>query len=66
MKRASYFESDPDSKSQLPSAVLDEIVLALQEIHYGSVEIVIHDSRVVQIERKQKTRFDGESFRNQR
>ena len=29
-----------------------QILRALQEIRYGSVEIVIHDSKVVQIERK--------------
>jgi hypothetical protein len=31
---------------------------AIERTHYGSVEIIIHDSRVVQIERKEKTRFD--------
>jgi hypothetical protein len=31
---------------------------ALREIRYGSVEIVIHGSRVVQIERREKLRLD--------
>lgn len=35
-----------------------EILLAIKGIRYGSVEIVIHDSKVVQIERKEKVRFD--------
>lgn len=35
------------------------ILLALKGIRYGSVEIVVHDSKVVQIERKEKTRFDS-------
>ncbi|MGH7205575.1 MAG: YezD family protein [Nitrospiraceae bacterium] len=35
-----------------------KILLALKGIRYGSVEIVIHDSRLVQIERKEKIRFD--------
>lgn len=35
-----------------------ELRLALSEIRYGSVEIVIQDSRVVQIERREKVRFD--------
>ena len=40
-----------------------EILRALQEIRYGSVEIVIHDSKVVQIERKEKIRIDTNSSR---
>ncbi len=35
-----------------------KILFALKGIRYGSVEIVIHDSRIVQIERKEKVRFD--------
>ncbi|HEU5407839.1 MAG TPA: YezD family protein [Nitrospira sp.] len=35
------------------------ILLALKGIRFGSVEIIVHDSKVVQIERKEKTRFDG-------
>ena len=35
-----------------------EIRLALSQIRYGSIEIVIQDSRVVQIERREKVRFD--------
>ena len=35
-----------------------ELRRALVEIRYGSIEIVIQDSRVVQIERREKVRFD--------
>jgi hypothetical protein len=35
-----------------------KILRALQEIRYGSMEIIIHDSRIVQIERKEKIRID--------
>jgi hypothetical protein len=35
-----------------------EILRAIRNIRFGSVEITIHDSRVVQIERKQKRRFE--------
>jgi len=31
---------------------------ALKEIRYGSIEITIHDSKVVQIERKEKIRLE--------
>lgn len=35
-----------------------ELRSALAAIRYGSIEIVIQDSRVVQIERREKVRFD--------
>ena len=34
------------------------ILRAIRQIRYGSVEIIIHDSRIVQIERKEKIRMD--------
>lgn len=39
--------------------VEEAILRALKGIRFGSVEIIVHDSRVVQIERKEKARFDG-------
>ena len=39
------------------------ILLALRHIRYGSVEIIIHDSRIVQIERKEKIRMNTDSSR---
>ena len=35
-----------------------ELRHALSEIRFGSIEIIIQDSRVVQIERREKVRFD--------
>ena len=40
-----------------------QIIRALQDIRYGSVEIIVHDSKVVQIERKEKIRIDTNSSR---
>lgn len=40
-----------------------KILRALQDIRYGSVEIIIHDSKIVQIERKEKIRIDRDSLR---
>ena len=37
--------------------VLDQIAAAVRQIRYGSVELTIHDGRVVQIETRAKTRF---------
>lgn len=39
------------------------ILQALKGIRFGSVEIIVHDSKVVQIERKEKTRFDTDLSR---
>jgi hypothetical protein len=39
----------------------NQIAVALQGIRFGSVEIIIHDSKVVQIERKEKLHFDKSS-----
>lgn len=41
-----------------PDEVLNKIASAIRGVRYGAVEIVIQDSRVVQIERKEKFRFD--------
>ena len=38
-------------------AIEEEILHAIRSVRYGSVEIVIQDSKVVQIERKEKFRF---------
>lgn len=35
-----------------------QIVQAVKGIRFGSVEITIHEGKVVQIERKEKLRFD--------
>ena len=34
-----------------------EIQRALRGLRFGSLEIIVHDSNVVQIERREKTRF---------
>jgi hypothetical protein len=47
----------PETK-RLPPEVEQEIVRAVSRIDYGSVEIVVHDGRVVQIECREKIRID--------
>lgn len=39
--------------------IANQIADILQEIKFGSIEITIHESKVVQIERKEKLRFDS-------
>jgi len=43
--------------------IAHKILLAIKDLRFGSVEIVIHDSKVVQIERKEKIRIDANSSR---
>ena len=43
--------------------LLRELAAALEGLRYGSVEIVVHDSRVVQIERREKMRLSPEALR---
>jgi hypothetical protein len=41
-----------------PSPTQQAIAAALAGLRYGSVEIVVHDGRIVQIERREKWRMD--------
>ncbi|MFZ0659277.1 MAG: YezD family protein [Candidatus Binataceae bacterium] len=41
-----------------PSDVLERISQAIQGVRFGSVEVVIQDGKIIQIERKEKFRFD--------
>ncbi len=50
--------SDPAGK-RLAVDVGQEILRAVANIEYGSVEVVIHDGRVVQIECREKIRMTG-------
>jgi hypothetical protein len=54
-------ERKPDDSKGADDEVLEramrEILRSVKSVRFGSVEITIHDSRVVQIERKEKVRF---------
>jgi hypothetical protein len=47
-------QAEPDSGDE----ILRRIANAISGVRFGSVEVVIQDSRVVQIERKEKFHFD--------
>lgn len=38
--------------------LVQQVLRALRGIRYGSIELLVHDGRVVQIERKEKLRFE--------
>ena len=46
-------------KMNIKQDVLEEILKSIQQINYGEVVIVIHNSKIVQIERKEKKRFQS-------
>ena len=48
------FQPEPGSSDE----ILQRIANAISGVRFGSVEVVIQDSRIVQIERKEKFRFD--------
>jgi hypothetical protein len=45
------------------SRIEQTILQALKDLRFGSVEIIVHDSKVVQIERREKVRVELESSR---
>lgn len=59
-------ESGQDQSLPLPPALLHELRLALQAIRYGTIELVIHNGRVVQLERREKVRFEHEVTESRR
>ena len=46
------------SSKERNAEIEQQILRAVKSIRYGSVEIIIHDSKVVQIDRKEKIRLD--------
>ena len=43
---------------KLPTSITQEILRAVASIEYGSVEIIIHEGKVVQIECREKIRLN--------
>ena len=46
--------------TSLPPGLLHELILALRSIRYGAIELVIHDGRVVQLEKREKVPLQTE------
>lgn len=58
MKREPIFpmpQAAPDADAE--AAVLREVARQLAGLRFGSIEIVVHDGVVTQIERREKVRF---------
>jgi len=46
-----------EQESKIDKKILDEILKSIQQINYGEVVITIHNSKIVQIEKREKKRF---------
>lgn len=46
---------------ELTKQMQEEIFKSIQSLRYGSVEVIVHDSQIVQIERKEKVRYTGQA-----
>ena len=46
-----------EEKKEIDQEIIDEILGAIGKLKFGEVVITVHDSRVVQIEKKEKKRF---------
>jgi hypothetical protein len=44
-------------KEKMDVKIMDEILNFIRQINYGEVVISIHDSKIVQIEKREKKRF---------
>ena len=54
-------EADNSSRPQVaagPEAWLDAVRRAIGSLRFGVVQIIVHDGRIVQIERTERIRFD--------
>lgn len=50
-----------EAPASVPEDVLEEIKQFLTQIQFGSLEIQIHNGQVVQIERREKRRWEKSS-----
>ena len=46
-------------EGKIDREMLQQLLLAVREIDYGSIEILIHNAKVVQIERRERFRANG-------
>jgi hypothetical protein len=52
-------ETTPHRDHSQLSEVERHILQSLQHLRFGTLEIVVHDGRVVQVEKSEKLRFDA-------
>jgi|GEM_PF-301768 len=62
-----FFKKDnampTESTVQVSNEIVEEILRAISQLRYGSIEITLHEGRVTQIEKREKLRFAQETTR---
>jgi hypothetical protein len=46
-----------DARQPVPEEVMGTLIRLIREVRFGSIEIVVHEGRITQIERREKVRF---------
>lgn len=62
--RISVLAMPHKANTTLSQEVLLEIIQAVGQIKYGSIEITVHDGRITQLERREKVRFNQDAARH--
>jgi hypothetical protein len=55
--RSATFRTVDNDPPGIPQEVLDTLTRLVRELRFGSIEIVVHEGRITQIERREKLRF---------
>lgn len=53
-------EEDLTNNNKKDEVILTQILRALKSIQYGYIQITVHDFKIVQIEKTEKVRLDGQ------
>jgi hypothetical protein len=57
MLKAATNKNNKNDDMEADRRVAEEIMKAVREIRYGSIQITIHESKVVQIDKTEKVRW---------
>ncbi len=52
-------ETDKQSKSIINDAIIKELNNSVRDLKYGTINITVHNSKIVQVEVSEKKRFDN-------
>ncbi len=59
VERESSIELNEESLSPAEMKLLRDIILALRSLRYGSVNLTVHDGRLVEIQKVEKIRMNS-------
>jgi len=51
-------ENHVDNEKDMDQRILSEVVRNIRQVNFGEVIITIHDAKIVQIERREKKRYN--------